>query len=164
MSDVDAEIYSLAVKDLSTHLDKMNDNLASADQRALSLMGIFIAIATAMLGAIVAGDVSGWLLISSTVATGLFYLGAVFCLSSALPRVFYVSSNTSLTWDYYLQQGATSHEMNIGIFAELSRRVRENNIVLNNSISRFKIGAWTGLAAPFLGAAIFLLSFCSCFS
>ena len=136
--------------------------MASADQRALSLAGIFIAIATAILGAIVTSEVDEWLLASSIVTALGFYISAGLCLSSALPRMFYLSSSGRVTWDYYLGENATTHEINMAMYSELSRRISENEVALIKGARKFKMGAWLGLSAPIIGAAIYLISFCLC--
>ena len=143
------------------YLDGQLRVATSADQRASSLAGMFTAAATALLAATVALANPAWnvpghfaLMIGAVSAAVLFLFGAVQCLRVIMPVSFWLPGCEPENWDFDVTAGKKLHDC----FGERADHIQEqiaaNLQVIETNAKKFRLGAACGIAAPFVGFAL----------
>jgi hypothetical protein len=140
---------------------------ASADQRAAVVAGTF---ATA--GAAIVAGVIGFsaavpdtnrhavgIYVGGLLSAFLFLLGALFCFRAAMPIGFNLPGTQPHTWVSDIKNGRTLDECKHDLINLHETSISENLDILRANARWFSIGAYCGIAAPFVGAVIWFVSF-----
>jgi hypothetical protein len=142
---------------------------ASADQRAAVVAGTF---ATAG-AAIVAGLMAFSAAVSSdnhyatavyaggAVAAFLFLLGAFLCIRAAMPVGFNLAGTQPGGWEEDVRGGRELRACQHDLLNFREDLIRENLSIIKRNATLFASGAYCGIAAPFVGAAIWaVIAYC----
>lgn len=130
------------------------DIATSADQRASVLAGIYAAVATGIIGAIVTrtGLFQELPLAVGSILTAIAYLvGAALCIFATLPVSFWAPGNRPSEWYSDIEQNVPL-EVAIGDqAAHFDDHIITNNKVIERNARLFFWGAVVGVTAPLLG-------------
>jgi hypothetical protein len=160
-------IVEEALRTSETYLAGTVTVAASADQRAAVVAGTF---ATA--GAAIVAGVIGF---SATVSTNneyavsvylggllaafMFLLGAFLCIRAAMPVGFNLPGTQPSGWETDVTGGRALKECQYDLLNFRENLIVENLAVIRNNARLFMIGAYCGIAAPFIGALAWIISF-----
>lgn len=128
----------------------------SADQRATALAGIYVAVATGIIGAIAGSAFKGNapLLASASVAALAFLIAAILCVLATLPVGFCTPGNDPESWYDDIDAGK-SMEQALGEQAEhFNAHILENRKVIKRNSRFFQVGALLGISAPVIGILV----------
>jgi len=147
------------------YLDGMLRVATSADQRASSLAGIFIAAATALLAAVIALSNPAWavgsklaLILGGGSAALMFLAGAVMCLRTIMPVEFWLPGCEPENWESDVVAGNKLHDCFGERADHIQSQIVANRTVIEANALKFKWGAVFGIAAPFVGLLVWALA------
>jgi hypothetical protein len=162
-SKIKPDFRSEIIRGGELHLDGQLKVATSADLRASNLAGMFVAITTGLLAAVVAlansANISSKvpLLFGAGAAALLFLVAAVVCLRAVMPVGFWLPGNEPANWDTDVAAGKELHDCLDALADHIQDYIGENLTVLETNAWRFKLGAWVGAAAPFVGVIVWIL-------
>jgi hypothetical protein len=154
------------VREGELYLDGQLKLALSADQRAAILAGVFTAAATGVLAVMLALAITKDVAIlhrypvyvGSGTTAGMFLVAACLCISAAMPVGFWLPGNQPENWYGDVDQGKDLGAA-LGEEAQhIQDKIVENRAILAKNAQRFGRGAIMGIAAPFVGAALWLLT------
>jgi hypothetical protein len=139
---------------------------ASADQRAAVVAGTF---ATA--GAAIVAGVIGFSAAASAdnhygtavyagglLSASMFIIGALFCIRAAMPVGFNLPGTQPSKWEGDINCGHTMQQCQHDLIRNNEISIKENLTIISKNAKRYTIGAYCGIAAPFVGAAAWLIA------
>jgi hypothetical protein len=147
------------------YLDGQLKIATSADQRASSLAGVFTAAATALVAATVALTNPSWnvpgrfaLMIGAGAAAIMFLIGAVQCWRVLMPVNFWLPGCEPANWESDVSAGKDLHNC-LGERADhIQEQIAANLRVIELNGRKFRVGAFCGIAAPFVGLVAWTLA------
>lgn len=155
------ELLQQIVQEGETYLQGQLTLATSADQRAAVLGGIFAASGTALTATLIAAvstnNVAVSLLFGGAVSAALFLVAAGLCLLTALPVGFDLPGNEPKSWYGDVENGTEIHNALAEEAENYQEKIVDNRNVLKSNAVRFRLGAITGIAAPFVGAIIWMI-------
>jgi hypothetical protein len=153
-SKANIELIREAVNGGDARLAAQVQLATSADQRATVLAGIYAAVATGIIAAMLTRESfenETWLVVAS-VGTVIAYLtGAILCIFATLPVKFWTAGNDPEAW-YDDIEASKPLSVALGEQAEHhNAHILENNRTIARNAWLFRIGALLGIFAPVLG-------------
>lgn len=155
------------VREGTVFLDGQLKVATAADARASGLAGIFTAAATALMAGVVISifDTAGSalqdrlpMILGGAIAATCFLVAAVLCIMSLQPVSFWLPGLAPENWENDI---ASARELDdcLGERAKhIQEQITENIGTIERNASLFKWGARFGIAAPFIGVVVWLLS------
>lgn len=135
----------------------------ASDQRAITIAGIYSAIATA----VIAGAIAYWdktdslaVLLAGLIGGGWMLAGVGLCVWAARATMFYFPGNHPASW--YECAGDSLSECLGGEAENYQTRIDANQLALAGNAKALGWGAFFAASAPLIGAGVWLVStFCS---
>jgi hypothetical protein len=162
-SKIDEDFGKEIVAGGEAYLDGMLRVATSADQRASSLAGMFVAAATALLAAVVALANPAWnvpgrfpLIAGAAAAAVLFLLGALLCLRAIMPVNFWLPGCEPGNWEDDIKAGKKLQDCLGERAAHIQKHIASNLDVVESNARKFRRGAISGIAAPFVGVLVWI--------
>lgn len=166
-SKSDPETVREIVREGEAYLHGQLTLATSADQRASVMAGIFTAAGAAIVAGLItlasSKGASSFVPIfaGGIVAAILFLVGAGLCIYAALPVGFNLPGSQPLSWQEDVEKGRKLFRSLREQAENYQDKIVKNRKVLKANAKRFKWGAISGIAAPFLGFLVWLAtSFC----
>ena len=158
------DVIQQIVREGELYLDGQLKLAISADQRAAILAGVFTAAATGalavLIGVAVTKDVAIVhrypVYIGGGMTALMFLLAAALCVWAVMPVGFWLPGNPPEEWRKDVDEGK---DLNSALSEEAEHmigKIKENRDTLKANAWRFKWGALIGIAAPFVGAILWL--------
>jgi hypothetical protein len=165
-SKIDNEFSKEIIRSGEAYLDGQLKIATSADQRASSLAGVFIASATALIAASLAlanpqWNVSGRLplIVGAASAAIMFLIGAIHCWLAIMPVSFFIPGTEPMNWDTDVVAGKKLHDC-LGERADhVEEAIAVNLRIIASNARKFRNGAIFGILAPFIGVLTWALVF-----
>jgi hypothetical protein len=131
----------------------------SADQRASVMASVFAAAGAALIVgmAAIAKDYPTAVVAGGFVAGGLFLVAAALCVKATMPVQFWLGGAEPHDWSEDCAAGRKLKESLSQQADHLQERITYTSAVIGRNARWFFWGAGIGVAAPFMGLAIFLL-------
>jgi hypothetical protein len=161
---VDLEMARQIASQGEKYLQTQVQMAIAADQRAMTLAGLFTAIATAVIAASIAyWDKSGSapILAAGVVGGVVMLIGAASCLWSARQIDFYYPGNEPAHW--YAQRYATLTEAIGGEAENYQHHIEKNDAAIKANGRFLGWGAKIAVAAPIVGLVVWALASCPSF-
>lgn len=160
------DLVARVVSEGETYLAGQLTLATSSDQRASMLAGVFTAAGTALLVGLitlaVTKDISAAVkypaYLGGGVAAVLFILAAAFCIMATFPVKFWLPGNQPQSWYGDVQTGKELTPALAEEAEHIQSKIAENRATLQTNATRFKWGAALGIAAPLIGAALWIIS------
>jgi hypothetical protein len=139
---------------------------ASADQRAAVVAGTFAtagaAIVAGLMGfsAAVTADnhFAPAIYLGGLLAASLFLIGALLCIQAAMPVGFNLPGTQPSGWKEDVIGGKTLKDCQHDLLNFREVLIRENLDTIKNNARLFTYGSYCGVAAPFVGAAAWVIA------
>lgn len=130
----------------------------ASDQRAMTLVGVFVATATAGAGGAFAfwqttGDIR--LLLTGVVSAALLLVAASFCMWAARPCNFYFPGAEPKNW-FHVRDGNLVEALG-GAAENYQLSIEENKEVLEENEKSLRKGVWTAIASPIAAALLWVV-------
>lgn len=131
----------------------------SADQRASVMASVFAAAGAALIVgmATIAHQYPTAVVASGFVAGALFLIAAALCVKATMPVEFWLGGAEPHNWAADCAAGSPLKDSLAQQADHLQERITYNTAVIGRNARWFFWGAGIGVAAPFVGLAIFLL-------
>jgi hypothetical protein len=154
-----------ALRTSETYLAGTVTIAASADQRAAVVAGTFAtagaAIVAGLMGfsAAVTADnhFAPGVYLGGFLAASLFLIGAWLCIRAAMPVEFNLPGTQPSGWAEDVKGMRELEECQHDLLNFRERLIRENLATIKTNARLFRIGAYCGVAAPFVGAVAWAL-------
>lgn len=138
----------------------------SADSRASGLAGVFTAVATALAaGVIVVLFSPDWgipqrvsLALGGGAAAVLFIASAALCVFAIRPISFWLPGCDPEAWEDDVEAGRLLDDCIGGRAKHIQEQIVENDRAIKTNARLFKWGSILGVAAPFVGVIVWLIS------
>ncbi|MGE5259721.1 MAG: hypothetical protein ACM3MH_02455 [Actinomycetota bacterium] len=156
-SKIDKEMALAIIKSAEDYLAGQVSIATSADQRAAVMASVFAAAGAALVAGTITistGNFAIPVIIGGALAGILFLAGAACCVRATMPAEFYLPGNKPHDWTTDCAQGRPLVEC-LGVQADhLQDRIEFNKRVIGKNAIWFRVGAWLGIIAPFVGALV----------
>jgi hypothetical protein len=171
-SKIDSEFSKEIIRGGEAYLDGQLKIATSADQRASSLAGVFIASSTALIAASLALANPQWnvpgrvpLIMGAASAAIMFLIGAINCWLAIMPVSFFVPGCEPMNWETDVLAGRKLHDCLGERAVHIEDQIGANLKVIGSNARKFRIGAIFGILAPFTGVVMWsLASLCHWFA
>lgn len=147
-----------------TYLQAQVSLATSADQRASVMASVFAAAGAAIVAGLITLAPSDQahanlpIFIGGGLAALLFLAGAALCVSAALPVSFDLPGSQPESWYADAARDRDLRESLAEQAENYQDKIRDNGAVLRRNARRFMWGARAGIAAPFVGVVLWLLT------
>ena len=166
-SKISADFRKEIVREGTVYLDGQLKVATSADARASGLAGMFTAAATALTAGVVISifNSAGAMLsarlpmmLGGGVAALFFLTAAVLCITAIRPVSFWLPGLAPENWSADVSSGRSLDDC-LGERAQhIQEQIADNLKTISANARLFKWGARIGIAAPFIGATVWLLA------
>lgn len=167
-SKIKSDFRKEIVREGTVYLDGQLKIATSADARASGLAGMFTAAATALTAGVVIAifnSTSGSslaarlpMMLGGGVAALCFLAAAVLCITAIRPVSFWLPGLSPENWATDIASGRELDDC-LGERAQhIQEQIAENLKTIESNAKLFKWGARFGIAAPFVGVLVWLLS------
>ena len=158
-SKIDDEFAKEIIRAAETNLSGQVIVATSADQRAAVMASVFAAAGAALIVGMAAltRDFSAGVVAGGFVAGVLFLIGAALCVKATMPVKFWLGGAEPHDWADDCKVGRNFVECLSQQADHLQQRITENQEIIESNSKWFFWGASIGVAAPFVGLAIWLL-------
>jgi hypothetical protein len=167
LSKIKPDFRKEIVRGGEAYLDGMVKLATTADARASSLAGMYTAAATGLIAGVVIAlfNLAGTnlaarlpLILGGVAAAACFLIGAILCISAIQPIDFYLPGCEPDAWKEDIDAGKDLDDCLGERAGHIQTDINSNGEVLTKSARLFKWGSRFGIAAPFVGMAIWVLA------
>jgi hypothetical protein len=159
-------IVDEVLKTSETYLAGTVTIAASADQRAAVVAGTFATAGAAIVAGVIgfSAAVTGSnpyalpVYFGGLLAALLFLMGALFCIRAAMPVGFNLPGTQPSGWEDDVVSGRTLQHCQHDLITLRENAIKENLATIRRNARRFTIGAYFGIAAPFVGAVAWTIA------
>lgn len=156
--ETETEMLKHGIEDSEKLIRNAVDIAFSVDRKSNSLLGIYVAISTAIVGSVFALQSEGKLepvyLLFSIPTAILFLFGTACCFYAAIPRTIYSPGHLPDAWIEAIDENI---DYSIFLRAKLEMyrsNIERNRLFLNKKVKYYKMALTTGLLSPFLLAIL----------
>jgi hypothetical protein len=154
-----------ALRTSETYLAGTVTIAASADQRAAVVAGTFATAGAAIVAGVIGfsaavsaeNHYAPEVYVGGLLAALLFLAGALLCIQAAMPVGFNLPGTQPSGWADDVIRGRTLAECQHDLLNFRETLIKENLETIRKNSMLFRIGAYCGIAAPFVGAAAWLV-------
>ena len=159
----DKDLIQEALRQADLRIENQVRLAISADQRAAVLAAIYTAASTVLAAGIITMVADGhiiWPIITGGgIAAVLFFIGAASCIYTSRPVNFHVAGNDPKNWYNDINEGKDLKVALGEVAQHLQEGISENRKIIERNAKFYWAGARLGIAAPLVGAIIWMVAF-----
>jgi hypothetical protein len=166
-SKITADFRKEIVREGTVFLEGQLKIATAADARASSLAAMFIAAASALTAGVVISIFNSAnspltsklpLMLGGGVAALCFIAAAILCIFVLQPADFWLPGLAPENWKEDIAQGKALDECLHERADHIQEQIDANNKLIGRNARLFRIGAFIGVSAPFVGVVVWILA------